>query len=147
MKKIIFTFIIAVLFSAPVKAENKIKVFPNPWIPEAKISLSDHDDTKKYGSLDSDGWIKFQFEEIPSNENSSGELLIYDITGNLVKKRKWKLPEYIPLPQKNPADDPERTIHWDGKDNNYQYVESGVYIWVMYINGAKKQNGKVVVIR
>ena len=147
MKKLILTFIIFTVFCIPVKAENKIKVFPNPWIPEAGISLSEHGDTKKYGSLDSDGWIKFQFEEKPNPENSFGELVIYDSIGNLVKKRKWKLPEHVPLPQKNPADDPEKTVHWDGKDNNYQYVESGVYIWIMYINGAKKQNGKVVVIR
>lgn len=147
MKKIIVSFLVIICCSVIIKAENKIKVFPNPWIPEANISLSEHDDTKKHGSLDSDGWIKFQFESVPNQENSSGELVIYDVTGNLVKRKRWKLPEYIPLPQRNTSDDPARTIHWDGKDNNYQYVESGVYIWIMYIDGARKQHGKIVVVR
>jgi len=145
MKKLIIVGLILTVACVFVKAESKIKVFPNPWIPEADVSLADYGDTKKYGSLDSDGWIKFQFEEVPTHK--SGELLIYDVTGNLIKSRKWKLPEYVPLPQANPADDPEKTIHWDGRDNSYQYVESGVYIWIIYIDGDRKQNGKIVVIR
>ncbi|WP_413854068.1 hypothetical protein [Candidatus Ruminimicrobium bovinum] len=145
MKKLIIVGLILTVACVFVKAESKIKVFPNPWIPEADVSLADYGDTKKYGSLDSDGWIKFQFEEVPTHK--SGELLIYDVTGNLVKSRKWKLPEYVPLPQANPADNPEKTIHWDGRDNSYQYVESGVYIWIIYIDGDRKQNGKIVVIR
>ncbi len=77
----------------------------------------------------------------------SGELVIYDVLGNLVRRKAWALPEIIPLPNTNTTEDRDHTIHWVGKDNGYNFVSSGVYIWIIYIDGGKKHKGKIVIIR
>lgn len=144
MKKI--NLILILIFLAPVVLTAEIKVFPNPWIPESGQSLTQTGDTKKHGSLDMDGWIKFEFNG--DDESAvSGELVIYDVLGNLVRRKAWSLPEIIPLPNTNTSEDRYHTIHWDGKDNGYNFVPSGVYIWIIYIDGGKKHNGKIVVVR
>lgn len=145
MRKIIAVLILlAAVFSI---AQAGVKVFPNPWIPESGQSLSPSGgDTIKHGSLNADGWIKFEFND-PAEIVSSGELVIYDVMGNLIRKRKWILPEHVPLPNTNTTENENRTIHWDGKDERYNYVPSGVYIWIIYIDGGKKYTGKVVIVR
>lgn len=145
MKKIIASSIL--LVAAVSVSLAGVKVFPNPWIPESGQSLSSSGgDTVKHGSLNADGWIKFEFND-PAEIVSSGELVIYDVMGNLIKRKKWILPEVVPLPNTNTTENRNRTIHWDGKNESYNYAPSGVYIWIIYIDGGKKYTGKVVVVR
>jgi hypothetical protein len=169
-KKTILFFIL-VLFCVPLYARAKLKVYPNPWIPESGKSLdTKKGDEMKHGSYTTDGWIKFEgvaerLEGDPPPEYG-GTLRIYDITGHLVKFKKWTIEEEtsIPLPQTskerylesvlddegNPKNEWKRVtniVHWDGKDNNYEYVESGVYIWIITEDDGSKHDGKVVVIR
>lgn len=135
---------LACLFCAVciLSAAADIKVYPNPWIPESGKSLGSDNDKMKHGGLTADGWIKFK-----GVETESGDLRIYDVAGNLVKSKKWSLTEEnaVPLPQTNK--ETKDIVHWDGKDNYYKYVESGVYIWILREDGGKKYSGKVVVIR
>ena len=144
MKKI--SLILILVFVVTVVLQADVKVFPNPWIPESGQSLALTGDTKKHGSLDADGWIKFEFTDL-TDPIVSGELVIYDVLGNLVKRRNWTLPEYVPLPNTNTTEDRDYTIHWDGKDNGYNFVASGVYIWIIYVDGGKKYHGKLVIVR
>ncbi|MDD5020666.1 MAG: hypothetical protein PHR82_00840 [Endomicrobiaceae bacterium] len=145
MKKIILILILMSAVTTVLQAE--VKVFPNPWIPESGQSLASTGDTKKHGSLDADGWIKFEFIDYATEPVSSGELVIYDVLGNLIRRKAWTLPEYVPLPNTNTTEDRDHTIHWDGKDNGYNFVPSGVYIWIIYVDGGKKYKGKLVIIR
>ena len=41
----------------------------------------------------------------------------------------------------------DHIVHWDGKNNDYEYVESGVYIWIIEEDNGGKHDGKIVVIR
>ena len=38
-------------------------------------------------------------------------------------------------------------IHWDGRDNNFEYVKSGVYIWILSEDGGHTHHGKIAVVR
>lgn len=150
MKKIIL-FSIALLFiGAPIYAK-KLIVYPNPWIPESGKSLNtQRGDQIKHGAYTADGWIKFKGVNSKNDDNCYGILRIYDITGHIVKEKNWTIQEEksIPLPQPYlDKEDRDHTVHWDGKDNNYEYVESGVYIWIIKENDGSKYDGKVVVIR
>ena len=161
IKKIVLLFI-AVLFCIPVYAKAKLKVYPNPWIPESGKSLdTGPGDEMKHGAYTADGWIKFEgvadgMDDIPSEYG--GTLRVYDITGHLIRQKKWTIGEEtsIPLPQickERYKDDKgvwhrkRNIVHWDGKNNNYEYVESGVYIWIITEDDGSKHDGKVVVIR
>jgi len=138
MKKIFFVCIFFICCVTALKAD--VKVYPNPWIPESGVSQSSTGDTKKHGSLYADGWIKFK-----GVQTETGTLTIYDVVGNLIKTINWKVPENIPLP--STTTETGDIVHWDGRNNNYEYVESGVYIWIIKEDNGKKYNGKVVVIR
>ncbi|MDR2395987.1 MAG: hypothetical protein LBD57_05250 [Endomicrobium sp.] len=94
---------------------NAIKVYPNPWIPESKNSSQ--------GSLS--GGITFA--ELPTD---GGEIDIYSIFGEIVRKLRW---------------DYGSTVNWDGKNDQGEYVASGVYMWT--IKGRNSKNTKIVVIR
>ncbi|WP_372518864.1 hypothetical protein [Candidatus Ruminimicrobiellum ovillum] len=173
IKKTVLFFVL-MLFCVPIYAKAKLKVYPNPWIPESGKSLSTSmGDEKKHGSYTADGWIKFEgvAEGIPDDQimRHGGTLRIYDITGHLIRSKRWTIEDEskIPLPEtsheltpKKPegaGDDwwpqPEdfqrnlHIVHWDGKNNNYEYVESGVYIWIIEEDNGHKHDGKVVVIR
>ena len=151
--------------------KNKIIVYPNPWIPESGISAVPDDpkrkNTLKHGSLAADGWIKFA-----GMQKETGTLKIYDITGNLVKNFRWNAStekENFPVAhyefsKKNNTildyyesqeySDTQNTrppnyniIHWDGKDNNFEYVKSGVYIWILSEDGGLTHHGKIAVVR
>ncbi|MBO7610979.1 MAG: hypothetical protein J6T23_02080 [Elusimicrobia bacterium] len=154
-------FFILILFCVPVYAKAKLKVYPNPWIPESGKSLNtnvgESGDEMKHGAYTADGWIKFN-----GVDSDSGTLAIYDITGHIVRYKKWTMAEEttIPLPvscheYKMYDEDGEfpgsrildHTVHWDGKNNNYEYVESGVYIWIIQESNGHKHDGKVVVVR
>ena len=162
------------LFCVPIYARSKLKVYPNPWIPESGKSLvTVLGDEKKHGSYTADGWIKFEgvAERLEGDPPASygGTLRVYDITGHLIRSKRWTVQEEseIPLPEtsheltpKKPEDasddwwpqpgDFQRNlhiVHWDGKNNNYEYVESGVYIWIIEEDDGSKHDGKVVVIR
>ena len=145
IKRVFFILLMLVFFLAPIYAKaNKLTVYPNPWIPDSGKSLDTKmGDQMKHGSYTNDGWIKFK-----GVNSSKGYLKIYDITGHLVRSKDWTIEEEksIPLPQTN-KEDREHTIHWDGKDNNCEYVESGVYIWIIKESNGSKHDGKVVVIR
>lgn len=141
------SLLLLLVFTATSVLQADVKVFPNPWIPESGQSLASTGDTKKHGSLDTDGWIKFEFTDFDTVPVTSGELVIYDVLGNLIKRKRWSVPEYVPLPNTNTTEKTDRTIHWDGKDNGYNFVPSGVYIWIIYVDGGKKYKGKIVVIR
>ena len=41
----------------------------------------------------------------------------------------------------------DHIVHWDGRNNDYEYVESGVYIWIIQEDDGSKYDGKVVVVR
>ncbi len=102
----------------------------------------------KHGSYTADGWIKFK-----GVTAASGNLKIYDVTGKLVRDKNWTIDEEkrVPLPQtskeKKEWDAGAQFVHWDGKDNEYNYVDSGVYIWILRESNGKKHDGKVVVVR
>ena len=156
IKKTVLFFIL-VLFCMPLYGE-KLKVYPNPWIPESGKSLTGRNDEMKHGAYTADGWVKFE-----GVKASSGTLRIYDITGHLIRNKNWTMTEeqQIPLPETsaevimNPdgtiKDRKKEIVHWDGKNNDCEYVESGVYIWIITgtdgVNNNIKYDGKIVVIR
>ena len=157
-------FFILILFCVPLYARAKLKVYPNPWIPESGKSLNTNaGDEMKHGAYTADGWIKFEgvFESGRDDDETSsygGTLAIYDITGHLVRFKHWTIEEEcrIPLPQpckeRYIGEDGKwhrhnKIVHWDGKNNNYEYVESGVYIWIIEEDDGSKHDGKIVVIR
>lgn len=172
MIKKIFLLFILMLFCVPLYARAKLKVYPNPWIPESgksyNASVGARGDEMKHGAYTADGWIKFEgvAERLDGDPppGYGGTLRIYDITGHLIRKRRWTIQEEkdIPLPKTSvewekrdsgswpkPEDytRSQHTVHWDGKNNNYEYVESGVYIWIIEEDDGSKHDGKVVVIR
>ncbi|MBR3655288.1 MAG: hypothetical protein IKN62_07675 [Elusimicrobia bacterium] len=171
MIKKILLFFILVLFCAPIYAGSKLKVYPNPWIPESGKSLTtiigNKGDEMKHGSYTADGWVKFEgiarnIEDENLSLSYGGTLRIYDITGHLVKFKRWTVGEesQIPLPETSHELTPNtewpqpgdftrnlHIVHWDGRDNDYEYVESGVYIWIIEEDNGEKHDGKVVVIR
>lgn len=172
MKKIIFlTFLLLLSFTFNVFSEpkviepGKIIVYPNPWIPESGIAtVEGKDNTLKHGHLSSEGWIKFA-----GVTKNTGTIRIYDVTGNLVRNFHWNVtdekanfpvPEYlyshrssgqITYEQNQEWIDKEvnhyNIIHWDGKDNNFEYVKSGVYIWILSEDGGLTHHGKIAVVR
>src|SRR3972149_8810465 len=87
------------LAASTVFSQNII-VAPNPWIPE--------DGKEKTGNL-TDG---IRFINIPSD----GEILIFTIGGSLVKR----------IVVSGNTSGEER---WLGKNDDDQYVASGVYLW------------------
>ena len=159
MIKKILVFLILTLFCIPIYAKAKLKVYPNPWIPESGKSLStDLGDEMKHGAYTADGWIKFEGVN-PENKTAgySGTLRIYDTTGHLVRSKIWRIEDELAIPL--PETCKERyfkdgvwyrntnIVHWDGKNNDCEYVESGVYIWIITEDDGSKHDGKVVVIR
>lgn len=153
--------------------KNKIIVYPNPWIPESGISGVEDDavkkNTLKHGHLSAEGWIKFA-----GMQQKTGTLRIYDITGNLVRNFHWNTDDerdFFPVAEYEFSSvtpisgssttinyyetqehyDKEtngyRIIHWDGKDNNYEYVKSGVYIWILTEDGGNSHHGKIAIVR
>lgn len=40
-----------------------------------------------------------------------------------------------------------KIIHWDGRDNNNEYVKSGVYIWILSEDGGYTHHGKIAIVR
>ena len=164
----IWLLLILMLFCVPIYAKAKLKVYPNPWIPESGKSLNTNaGDEMKHGSYTADGWIKFEgvAEGIPDEQimRHGGTLRVYDITGHLIRSKRWTVEEEskIPLPETSheltyegsgwpqPGDFKRELhiVHWDGKNNNYEYVESGVYIWIIEEDNGHKHDGKVVVLR
>ena len=124
--------------------------------------------TTKHGHLDTEGWIKFA-----GMQKETGSLRIYDVTGNLVRNFRWNTTneksnfpverfeysirkddgiidyyesqEYSDIKDENP--NRYKIIHWDGKDNNFEYVKSGVYIWILSEDGGLTHHGKIAVVR
>jgi hypothetical protein len=80
-----------------------IIAYPNPWIPG--------DVHKERGNL-TDG---ITYKGIPSG--AAGEILIYTVSGNLVKRVAF---------QNSPG-----TEKWMGKNDDGEDVASGVYLWVV----------------
>ena len=172
MIKKIFLFLILMLLCVPLYARAKLKVYPNPWIPESGKSLNTNaGDEMKHGAYTADGWIKFYGIYDPEQHKDEpvppptygGTLRVYDITGHLIRSKRWTVEEEskIPLPETSLELTPKGSgwpqpgdfkrelhiVHWDGKNNNYEYVESGVYIWIIEEDDGSKHDGKVVVIR
>lgn len=168
IKKIFLILLVSIFLLAPVYAKikkDKLKVYPNPWIPESGKSLntsvgSSIKDEMKHGAYTADGWIKFEgvAKNITNLSGYGGTLRIYDITGHLVKSKRWTHDEEIALalPQtceelKEDEDYGGRKIdhivHWDGRNNAYEYVESGVYIWIITEDDGSKYDGKIVIVR
>ncbi len=140
--------------------KDKLKVYPNPWIPESRKSLTSTGDEIKHGAYTADGWIKFEGVNAGGHDEDSsygGTLTVYDITGHIVRHKHWTLQEEctIPLPQTSHERYKEgnvwkrnnHIVHWDGKNNDCEYVESGVYIWIIKEDDGSKYDGKVVVVR
>jgi flagellar hook assembly protein FlgD len=92
------------------------KAYPNPWIPDGK--------NNRQGTLSS-GIV---FDDLPP---SGGDIYIYDSLGELVRKLSWE--------------NGYNTVNWDGKNDNGQYVASGVYLWK--IKDDSKKVSKLVIIR
>ncbi len=151
IKRILLNLLVVVFLLTPIYAKsNKLIVYPNPWIPESGKSLDNGMNNRlKHGSYTADGWIKFKGVNASGNRYCKGDLRIYDITGHLVKYKEWIIDEEmnIPLPQTHKEGDRLHIVHWDGKNNDYEYVESGVYIWIIREDDGSKYDGKVVVVR
>lgn len=154
--------------------KNKIIVYPNPWIPESGVSMNEDESRKntlKHGHLSAEGWIKFA-----GVTKNTGTLRIYDVTGNLVRNFRWNVDneknnfpvdryefskvvtistspvtrriEYYETQEwADQFVNKYNIIHWDGKDNNYEYVKSGVYVWILSEDGGYTHHGKIVVVR
>ena len=149
--RVFLNLLVIFFLLTPVYAKsNKLTVYPNPWIPESGKSLNtERGDQMKHGAYTADGWIKFKGVNAGGRQDCCGDLRIYDITGHLVKYKEWTITEEmnIPLPQTHKEGDRMHIVHWDGKNNDYEYVESGVYIWIIRENDGSKYDGKVVVVR
>lgn len=146
--------------------DNKIIVYPNPWIPESGVSTTEDTNRKntiKHGHLSAEGWIKFA-----GMQKNTGTLKIYDVTGNLIRNFHWNsdqentnfpvsqyefskvgdsIIDYYETQEWADKKNELKIIHWDGKDNNFEYVKSGVYIWILTEDGGRSHHGKLVVIR
>jgi flagellar hook assembly protein FlgD len=114
MKQIAAFLFSAIIFCVPAHA---VKVYPNPWIPA--------DMSGTQGSYSYDGQIKF--DGLPV---SGGTIMIYNVSGELVRKINW-----------NSA----TLARWDGKNEKGEYVASGIYIWVLTAGG--RETGKISVVR
>jgi hypothetical protein len=151
---------LTLLLTVPVYAKgNKLTVYPNPWIPESGKSLeTERGDQMKHGAYTADGWIKFKGVNKKNDNGCHGDLRIYDITGHLVRMKNWTHAEEVAIPLPQTCDElkedsvlggrkVDHIVHWDGKNNDCEYVESGVYIWIIKESNGSKHDGKVVVIR
>ncbi len=162
MKKIFLILLFSTFLLSPVYAKsNKLKVYPNPWIPESGKSLDTvKGDELKHGAYTVDGWIKFKgvAKNITDFSGYGGTLRIYDITGHLVKSKRWTHDEEVSLALPQTCDELkedeeyggrkiDHIVHWDGRNNANEYVESGVYIWIITEDNGSKYDGKVVVVR
>ena len=150
MKKTVIFFILILMCMPLYAKKNKLMVYPNPWIPESGKSLNTElGDEMKHGAYTVDGWVKFKGVNAKNDENCYGTLRIYDITGHLIRYKDWTIAEEkrIPLPQTHKEGDRMNIVHWDGRNNDYEYVESGVYIWIIEENDGSKYDGKIVVVR
>ncbi|MBN1622159.1 MAG: hypothetical protein JW871_06170 [Endomicrobiales bacterium] len=98
---------------------DSVQIAPVPWIPE---------DTKSdTGNLLND---TITFKNLPMD----GEIFIYSVLGNLVKKIEFAN-----------FSDPQGK-KWDGKNEDGEYVSSGVYLWLVK-SPAGVKTGKLIVIR
>jgi hypothetical protein len=111
-------FSVYALFGAVNLSVDDVMVAPVPWIPE--------DGTGIHGTLA--GGITFR------NLPYEGEIRIFTISGALVKKTE--LHSFI-----NP-----NGYSWDGKNEDGEYVASGVYLWMVKSEQGKK-TGKLMVVR
>ncbi|MDR2192129.1 MAG: T9SS type A sorting domain-containing protein [Endomicrobium sp.] len=109
LKKIFLLSFIVFIFSIPAYA---VKVYPNPWIPADKSNT--HNGIITFAGLSPAG----------------GTIMIYNSTGELVKKLSW---------------DTGSSATWDAKNDIGENVASGVYIWVLTQGG--NENGKIVIVR
>ena len=117
MRKTIFTLaLVTVLCAQTGLYAADIIAAPNPWVPEGGKT--------KTGSL-ADG---ITFKNLPSD----GELAIYTLSGNLVMRQQIA--------------SGAGTLRWNGKNDDNNYVASGVYFWVVKSPEATK-SGKLIVIR
>ena len=107
--------IFAGILTADALFAAEIIVAPNPWIPESQKVAT--------GNL-TDG---ISFHNLPE----SGEILIYTVTGELVKRIEF-------------SNNSSGTARWLGKNDEDEYVSSGVYLWILKDQG---KTGKLIIIR
>lgn len=118
MKIKIHIFAALFIFTAVLTVfADEIKVYPVPWVPDGA-------NTQKTGTL-SGGII---FNNLPMN----GEIFIYNVTGNLVRKIEFKN---------------KSSVQWFGKNDNDEDLASGVYIWMVKPAEGSKIKGKLIIIR
>ncbi|MCS7151465.1 MAG: fibronectin type III domain-containing protein [Endomicrobia bacterium] len=96
---------------------DDIKCYPVPWVPEDGLS---HTGTIQEG---------IRFINLPPK----GEILIYSVSGMLVKKIDF-------------TEEDNGEIVWYGTDHNGREVSSGVYLWIVKVSENKK-TGKLLIIR
>jgi hypothetical protein len=116
MKRFIFLLTMLAGLSAVCRAD--IIAYPNPWIPD--------DVHTSRGNL-TDG---ITFKGIPAG--AAGEIFVYTVSGNQVR--------HISFPNSTGKE------KWTGKNDDGDYVASGVYLWVVKIDQQTK-TGKLVVVR
>lgn len=107
---------ISFIAAIPLSAAGII-VAPNPWIPESQKTAT--------GNL-TDG---ISFINLPEQ----GEIFIYTISGDMVRRIQF-----------TPSS--AGTVRWLGKNDENEYVASGVYLWVMQSPDITK-TGKLIIIR
>ena len=165
IKKFLVLFLLILLCMPVYARKDKLKVYPNPWIPESGKSLrvvGKAGDEMKHGAYTADGWIKFYGVDKKNLSKKSsyygGTLRIYDVTGHLVRSKRWTHVEEVSIPLPQPCDElkeddmyggekRDHIVHWDGRNNDNDHVESGVYIWIITEDDGSKYDGKVVVVR
>lgn len=116
MLRLIMSLCIFIVLNIPLIGKEII-VAPNPWIPESQKVTT--------GNL-IDG---ISFINLPEQ----GEILIYTISGDLVKRLEFFASS-------------NGTQRWLGRNEENQYVASGVYFWVVQSPDLVRK-GKLIIIR
>lgn len=116
-KLMIYLLICSLYLNSNILIASDIFAAPVPWVPEGNKRAT--------GNL-TDG---ITFVNLPEN----GEILIYTVSGNFVKRLEF-------------INNSDHKLKWYGKNEGEEDVASGVYFWIAKTDSGTK-TGKLVIIR